>query len=346
MVRFAPHRRADSDVAGGAEAPTERLPSAPVGPAGATEVLDRSTAGATADPAAHTQVIDVRPAGQVAGGVAGAPAAPRPLLSRRVAAEIGVYVGAALVAVAVGGAAARGWPDWGVGMRAGSLALAGLGLLSAGLFARLPWARPAADGRRRAVSTLLTVGGGLALAAVGVVSDVSRTASTGALVVQAGAAALAMLVVCVIARTPLSELALLGALAWGAWLLAPPGPATWAVLVGLGVGWVLLAARGARGRRTAAVSGSVLALVSSVGLAQGSWAWPVRGALAAVALAGLGMFLRGGPNPWLALGAGAATALAASVAGGVLGPALALLVGGLATMGVSAIALRGTRRDR
>ena len=90
----------------------------------------------------------------------------------------------------------------------------------------------------------------------------------------------------------------------------------------------------------------MLALASAVGLAQGSWSWPVRGALAAVAVAGLGLFLRGRANHWLALGAGAATALAASVAGGVLGPALALLVGGLATMGVSAIALRGTRRER
>ena len=56
-------------------------------------------------------------------------------------------------------------------------------------------------------------------------------------------------------------------------------------------------------------------------------------------------FLRGWANPWLALGAGAATALAASVAGAVIGPALALVFGGLATMIVSAIALRGTRRE-
>ena len=60
---------------------------------------------------------------------------------------------------------------------------------------------------------------------------------------------------------------------------------------------------------------------------------------------GLGLFLRGRANYWLALGAGAATALAASVAGDVVGPSLALLVGGLATMVVSWIALRSARRE-
>jgi hypothetical protein len=306
-------------------------------------VLDRRVAAAAVDPAAHTQVIDLAAPGPPTSGDP-PPPATAPLLSRRTAAEVGVYVGAGLVTLALAGAVARGWPDWGSGMRAGSLSLAGLGLLSAGLFVRLPWSRTLGDGRRRAVSTLLTGGIGLVLAAAGVVAGVGQSASTATLIGHAAAAALGMLVVCGIARTPLSEVGLLGALAWAAWLLAPPGPITWAALVGLGAGWVLLAARAARGRRTAAVSGSLLALVASVGLAQGAWALPVRTALAVVALLGLGMFLRGGANPWLALGAGAATALAASVAGGVLGPALALLVGGVATMTVSGIALRGAGR--
>ena len=76
----------------------------------------------------------------------------------------------------------------------------------------------------------------------------------------------------------------------------------------------------------------------------GPWAWPTRAGLAAVAVLGLGAFLRGRANYWLALGAGAATALAASVAGDVVGPALALLVGGLATMAVSWVALRSAHR--
>jgi hypothetical protein len=193
------------------------------------------------------------------------------------------------------------------------------------------------------VSTLLTAGVGLALAAAGLGLE---SPGSGAAIGLAGAAVLALLLVCVVARTPLSETALLGSLAWSAWLLAPSGAATWAALVGLGMAWVAVAVRVARGRRTAAVSGALLALACSVGLAQDSWAWPVRAALAAVVAAGLVMFLRGGPNAWLALGAGGAAALAASVAGGLLGPALALLVGGLATMTVSGIALRAASRTR
>jgi hypothetical protein len=155
---------------------------------------------------------------------------------------------------------------------------------------------------------------------------------------------LAMLVVNLISRTPVSEAGLLGALAWAAWVVVPPGPGTWAFLVGLGVVWAGLSVRWARGRRTSMVLGATLALVASVGMAAGPWAWPTRAGLAAAAVLGLGAFLRGRANYWLALGAGAATALAASVAGDVVGPALALLVGGLATMVVSWIALRGASR--
>jgi hypothetical protein len=92
------------------------------------------------------------------------------------------------------------------------------------------------------------------------------------------------------------------------------------------------------------VAGTGLALVASVGLAAGPWAWWARAGLIALTVGGLGAFLRGHANHWLALGAGSATALAASVAGATLGPALALLVGGLATVIVSGIALRSARR--
>jgi hypothetical protein len=88
-----------------------------------------------------------------------------------------------------------------------------------------------------------------------------------------------------------------------------------------------------------------LALGAAVGLAQGQWAWPVRGALTALVAVGLIRFLRGGEGAWLALGAGAATALAGSWAGGTLGPVVALILAGMATMAVSGIALRSTRRS-
>jgi hypothetical protein len=291
-------------------------------------------------PAESPGVVEARSVG------AGASDVPPPLVSRHVAAEIGMYTGAALVLVSIGGVVVRGWVAWEPVVRWSFAGLATVALVAAGLFVRLPWSRPLSDERRRAVSALLTTGVGVAATAVGVVLG----SAEGALSAGPGSAAravgvgLAMLLVNLVARTPVSESGLLGALAWASWVVVPPGPGTWAFLMGLGVVWAGLGMRWARGRRTAMVLGAALALVASVGMAAGPWAWPIRAALAAVAVLGLAAFLRGRPNHWLALGAGAATALAASVAGDVVGPALALLLGGLATMIVSWIALRSARR--
>jgi hypothetical protein len=90
-------------------------------------------------------------------------------------------------------------------------------------------------------------------------------------------------------------------------------------------------------------SGTALALAAAVGLAQGTWAWPVRSVLAGLVVLGLVVFVRGGPAHWLALAAAAAAALAAAVAGVVLGPMLALLGCGLAILIVSGVALRTAR---
>jgi hypothetical protein len=321
---------------------------APTGADATTAALAPRAAGALADPAAETQVVragaEIRPGGQRPTGPADGGPGLTPLLGRRVAAEVGMYVGAGLVALSLVGVAARGWSDWGSPLRVGTLGLAALGLLASGLFVRLPWSRSVGEERRRAVSTMLTAGSVLALTAMGVLLGVGGSPGVALATIHAVLAVGMLLAVCAIARTALSEVALLGSLAWSVVLLAPIGPATWTMLVVLGALWALLAWRGARGKRTAAVSGAVLVLVASVGLAQGSWAWPVRGALATLIVACLVVFARGGPNYWLALGAGAAAALAASVAGGILGPALALLVGGLSTMVVSAIALRTAGR--
>jgi hypothetical protein len=337
----------------------------PAGPAHApTEVLDSRVAAALADPGASTQVLSRAPAGGSGapldaegadGGDGVDPAGgsgptvtstPAPLGSRRVAAEIGMYAGAALVLISVGGVVARGWSAWEPGVRWAFAGLTTVALVAAGLFVRLPWSRSLGDERRRAVSALLTTG--VAVAATGV--SVALGSGQGALSADPGNTALAlcvvvaMVVVNAVARTPVSESGLLGALVWSAWVVVPPGPGTWAFLVALGAVWAGLGARWARGRRTAMVLGAAVALVASVGMAAGPWAWPTRAGQAAVAVLGLGAFLRGRANHWLALGAGAATALAASVAGDVVGPALALLVGGLATMVVSWIALRSARR--
>ncbi len=331
-------------------------PGAPASPHTHTEVLDAQVAGALADPGASTQVLSRGPvvgpaqsAEIVAAGAAPeapAAAAPAPLVSRRVAAEIGMYTGAALVLVSIGGVVVRGWDAWDPEVRWAFAGLSTVALVAAGLFLRLPWSRPVSDERRRAVSALLTTG--VAVATTGIVVVLRSTPGSSSSDAGPAAAAvgvvLAMLVVNLICRTPVSEAGLLGALAWAAWVVVPPGPGTWAFLVGLGIVWAGLSVRWARGRRTSMILGATLALVASVGMAAGPWAWPTRAGLAAAAVLGLGAFLRGRANYWLALGAGAATALAASVAGDVVGPALAQLVGGVATMIVSWIALRSARR--
>ena len=323
-----------------------------------TDVLDPQVAAALADPGASTQVLSRGPmigaAGSAgieqAGDASEAPAAseaPVPLVSRRVAAEIGMYTGAALVLVSISGVVVRGWAAWEPGLRWALGGLTTVALIAAGLFVRLPWSRAVSDERRRAVSALLTTGVAVATIGVGVAVGSGQGAlSAGAgNATRAGGVVVAMLVVNLVARTPVSESGLLGALVWATWVVVPPGPGTWVFLMALGAVWAGLGMRWARGRRTAMVLGAALALVASVGMAAGPWAWPTRAGQAAVAVVGLGAFLRGRANYWLALGAGAATALAASVAGDVVGPALALLLGGVATMAVSWIALRSARRE-
>ncbi len=283
--------------------------------------------------------------GRVCGAVPDGPG-PRPAVrapvTRQAAAEIGMYLGAALALVALGGSVVRGWSDVGSVTRGVFVALAAAALLALGLVVRLPWTRVPTDRGRRASSSLLTAGAAVALGGLGgVLAVAERSADTGPqLAVACVAAGLALLVVNVVARTPLSETGLLATLVWSGWVLTPSGPGTWAVLTGLGVAWAALGFRFARGRRTAGTLGAALALAAGVGLAAGPWAWPARAGLAAAAVFGLGSFLRGGANHWLALGAGASTALAASAAGRVVGPAVALLAGGVATMAVSWIALR------
>ncbi|MCU0300039.1 MAG: hypothetical protein MUF35_00355 [Candidatus Nanopelagicales bacterium] len=312
-----------------------------------TTRIDPGLAGAQADPFAATTVLARGDHQPVTPGTAADPGAgpPPALLSRRAAAELGVYVGAGLAVLAVAGVAVRGWADWASGMRAAAVALTSVALLATGLFVRLPWSRRPGDERRRAVSALLAAGMGLVCVASGVALDVRQGTAAALGLAHGLACVLAMLLVAAVARTPLTELAVLGAGAWAAWVLVPSGPWTWVAMVGLGSAWALVGWRVARGRRTAVVAGVGLALVGSVGMAtQAALAWPVRGVLGALAVGGLLAFLRGGPAPWLALGAASATALAASVANDQLGPAPALLVGGVATMVVSAIALHGARR--
>lgn len=304
-----------------------------------TQALASPAAAPVSDPFASTQVLRREPA-------APPPAPPRALVSRRVAAETGMYTGAFLALLAVAAVGVRGWPQWSPAARGASVGMLSVSLVAAGLFVRLPWPRTLSAQRRRGVSTLLTSGAAVAVVAATAAWGSAAAGTVGAGAVAVGAVAvIGAILVSWVARTPLSESALLLALALATWVLVPAGPAVWATLVGLGVAWALAGVRLARGQRTAAVAGVSLALAASVGLAGGAWAWPARALLAAAAIWGLLAFLRGRANGWLALGAGAGAALAGAVAGDVLGPALALLVGGLATMAVSWIALRGASKS-
>ncbi len=343
-----------------------------------TQVLDRAPGAPGADPAAGTRVLPVDPATPpVPVAAPASPAAPPPtaqtppapdpaapttllagrrlrgqdtaeptppLLTRVEAAEVGLYVGGVLMALAVLLQAARGWQgtaDW---VQAVSLGLTSFVLLATGFFVRLPWSRTLGPQRRRAISVLLVSGAGFALIGIGAAADVRRGAAQALLLAHVVIAVLTMVLVCRIARTPASESGVLAASVWGVWVLAPAGAGCWLGLAALGMAWVLLGTRWAQGPHTARVTGTLLALCAAVGLAQGEWKWAVALVLAGLSVTGLVMFVRGGPNHWLALGAASATALAGSITGGQ-GPLLALAVGGLATMLVSGIALRSATRS-
>lgn len=268
------------------------------------------------------------------------------LLSRSAAAEVGIYVGAGLVVVAIGVVAAQGWGGWSSPLRLAATALTAVALAALGLFILLTGPRPLDGVRRRAASLALPAGVALALACPVVALGLGAGSPVEVRVVHAAVSVATMIGIARAARSPVSETALLAACAWSVWLLAPGGPWRWGALIALGVAWALLAGRVAAGRRTAIVAGTSLALLAGVGLSTGPWAWPARAALAGAAGAGLVAFLRGRANGWLALSAAAATALAASVAGSTLGPALAMLVSGLSTTVVSWVALRAARAPK
>lgn len=252
-----------------------------------------------------------------------------------------MYVGAGLVVVAVGRAVADGWQAWEPVLRWIFFGLVSVALFAVGLFVRLPWRSVPSGQRRRAVSTLLTAATTGATAGVVLAWPAARDTTAGWPSVVVGLGVLsALLMVNLIARSPLSESALLCCLGWVAWITVPPGPWRWAALLGLGALWAAFGMRWARGRWAAGALGAGLALASAVPLAEGGAQWPVRTGLGALAGFGLVAFMRGRANYWLALGAGASTALAASVARDFVGPGPGLLIGGLATMAVSWIALR------
>ncbi len=290
-----------------------------------TTVLDPIAAGALADPFLPTTVLSA-PATSPTGA-----SATKVGLSREVAAEIGMYVGGVLVVAAGVLMTWRGWPQWSARQHLALVSAAVLGLLALGGWLRLPAVRSVSAQRRRAISTLMS--GAAVVAAVALPSPVGG-----------GLAVLLAVGVNAVARSALSETAvLLGALA-----VLSGGDATnqrlGLLVIALGAGWFALGVKVLRGRQTAVVCAAMVILLGLIVLAASPWQWPARIVIAVVTGGALVRFARGGGNPWLALGAAAATALGFSLAGAFLGPVVAVAAGGAATMVASWFALRGARR--
>ncbi len=216
---------------------------------------------------------------------------PEPLMSRERAAEVGIYGGAAVMLVAVVGIAARLWAQWDGVERLVTTGLAAASLILGALWLRAPWGRSASPACTRGVSVMLATGvlaGGVGTALLfGLGQSSDPVAGLG----HALASVAVMVAVNAVARTPYSETALLGALTWLGWVGLPDGPILWLGLLGLGVAWVGLGVRFARGPRTAAVAGAGLALASAAVMAAQPGAWVARGVLAVLACLGLWGFL-------------------------------------------------------
>lgn len=263
-----------------------------------------------------------------------------------VAAEMGVYVGAGLMALTAVLVAISGWPDWSGRTRVAVVASSGIGLVAAAVWLREAGCSALAEARRRATSVLLSTAIVLLLGPIwgGVMASSNKPPwglpliAFGGLLVTWGADRLA--------HSPISQTAIL---LWAALMVLgmPQGWRVWCLpaLVGLGLAWSVLGWRYLPARRCAVVSGVLLALGACVVAANGVWSWPARGLLLATGLGSLWRFLRGGRNAWLALGVAGWAALAATAAGAILGPLLALAIGGAVIVAVSLIALRTSLRE-
>jgi hypothetical protein len=263
-----------------------------------------------------------------------------------VAAEIGVHLGVALVVMAAAMGAISGWPSWSDRTRVAVMVAAGLGPLASAAWLRDAGGPELAEQRRRATSTLLTAGIlVLAGGAWGAVRAGTERFGWGLPAIALGGL-LATWGADRVANSPVSQAALL---AWAAALVVglTESAGTWCLpaLVVLGTAWSVLGWRYLSARRTAAAAGVVLALGAAVIAANGYWAWPARLLLLATGVGSAWRFLAGGRNAWLGLGVAAWAALAASAAGAILGPLLALAIGGAVTVAVSLVALRNSVRE-
>jgi hypothetical protein len=273
-----------------------------------------------------------------------APQAPRSGIAGRLA-EIGAYLGAALVVAAGIVVVAQQWADMSYAVRVSVMTGTTLALLlaAAGLVVFLrgrAWDDVSnGDALRRLSGTLFALGAGAAFGTVMVAmlsgqNQVTDAEASLAFIV-AGLAAFAVLVLARLrADTPLGELGLVAAsvaVAAGMiqlWFMDQTIVIQWTLLV-LGLAWAFLATFTSVLRHHTLVTslGLLLALFASATIAEEVWSH--RLALATLIVVSLAVYLTRPSWPYISVATVAAVVLTVTWVGEAVGAAMALLAAGL-----------------
>jgi hypothetical protein len=289
------------------------------------------------------------------------PKTPRVGIAARLA-EIGAYLGAALVVAAGIVVVAQQWSNMSYAVRVSVMVGTTLALLLAAvgivLFTRgRPWDDlQNGDALRRLSGALFTLGAGAASGTVMVamLSGQDRVTGTEAwqAVVVAGLTAFAVLVVARLrADTPLGEAGLVAAsvaVAAGGmqlWLTDDDVAMQWTLLA-LGLAWALVATFTAVLRHHTLVTalGLLLALFASATIAEVTWSH--RLALVTLIVVSLAMYLTRPTWPYMAAATVAAVVLTVTWVGEAVGAAVALLAAGLVILVLAGGALLLHMRSR
>lgn len=296
-----------------------------------------------------------------------APTQPRTGIAGRLA-EIGAYLGAALVVAAGIVIVAQEWADMSYAARVSVMAGTTLALLvaAAGLVVFLggrAWDDvPNGDALRRLSGTLFSLGAGAAFGAVMVAmlsgQDQVTDAEASRAIIVAGLVASAILVLALLrADTPLCELGLVAASVavtagmMQLWFTDETLVIQWTLLA-LGLSWALLATFTSVLRHHTLVTalGLLLALFAAATIAEEVWSH--RLALATLIVVSLAVYLTRPTWPYISVATVAAVVLTVTWVGEAVGAAMALLASGLVILVLAGGALslhlrrRPERKDR
>jgi len=287
------------------------------------------------------------------------PEAPRVGIAARLA-EIGAYLGAALVVAAGIVVVAQQWADMSYGTRVAVMGGTTLALvLAAGVLVLMahgrPWADvPNGDTLRRLSGTLFSFGalGAFGTVMVAMLSENAR-ASDDEVALAFAFGSLAALLVLVVARlradTPLGEFGLVAAsvsatMALVQLTIPDETMAIQWILLGIGLTWALVGTFTLLMRNEILVTclGLLLALFASATIAEE--AWSQRLALATLIIVSLAVYLARPLWPFIATATVAAVVLTVTWVGEAVGAAMALLVAGLVFLVLAGGALMLHRR--